>query len=148
MGRATMASRAPLHILVVDWDKDVLEVTMAMLEYLGYRTRGETESAMALRAFSGDPYRFDLAIVEPMMPEVNGIGLAARFRRIRSGFPVMFYSGCIESTFAKTIEAAGVGPVVLRPVRLRELRKAVKGAMHMTRVIGTRRYPALHREVL
>jgi CheY-like chemotaxis protein len=58
--------------LVVDCDKDMVEITTAMLERLGYSTQGELESLRALRTFSDYPDKFDLAIVEPVMPELMG----------------------------------------------------------------------------
>jgi two-component system, cell cycle sensor histidine kinase and response regulator CckA len=135
-----MASNRAPHILVVDCDKDMVEITTAMLERLGYSTQGEMESAKALRTFSDDPDKFDLAIIEPMVPDgvsgVTGVELAVRFRRIRRGFPVMLYSGYMDSPLAETIEAAGLGRAVPKPLGLRELGEAVKEAVHPP-AIGT-----------
>ena len=125
-----MASRRALRILVVDHDKDMMEVTTALLERLGYSTQGETESLKALRAFSDDPRNFDLAIVEPVMPELTGVELAVRFRRIQRGFPVIIYSGSIDPLLAETIEAAGLRQATLKPLGLQELGEAIKGAVH------------------
>lgn len=127
-----MASGRAPHILVVDCDKDMLESTTAMLERLGYSTRGETQSATALRAFSDDPDRFDLAIVEPVMPELMGVELALRFRRIRRGFPVMLYSGYVDPPLAETIETAGLGRAVPKPLSMRELGEAIREAVQLS----------------
>jgi CheY-like chemotaxis protein len=64
-----------------------------LLEKLGYRVSGHHESLNALRAFSEEPDEFDLAIVDHDMPDITGLELGERFRRIRPGFPVMPYSG-------------------------------------------------------
>jgi two-component system, cell cycle sensor histidine kinase and response regulator CckA len=124
-----MASNRPLHILVVDNDKDMVKVTTAMLECLGYSTQGETESLKALRTFSDDPRNFDLAIVEPVMPDLMGVELAVRFRRIQRGFPVMLYSEYIDPPLAEAIEAAGLRRATPKPLGLRELGEAIKGAV-------------------
>jgi two-component system, cell cycle sensor histidine kinase and response regulator CckA len=125
-----MASNRAPHILVVDCDAYMVEVTTAMLQRMGYSTQGETESLRALRTFSDDPDKFDLAIVEPVMPDLTGIDLAQRFRRIRRNFPVMLYSGYFESPLHEAIEAAGLQPVVLKPLTSLELGGAVKVAVH------------------
>jgi CheY-like chemotaxis protein len=117
-----------LHILVVDCDEDAAEVTTAMLEHLGYTAQTETESLKALKTFSTKPDKFDLAIVEPIMPELMGIELAVRFRRIRRGFPVMLYSGYIDPPLSEEIETAGLGEAVTKPLDLQELRGAVDAA--------------------
>jgi CheY-like chemotaxis protein len=125
-----MASKRGLRILVVDHDNYMVEATTAMLERLGYSTQGETESLGALKAFSNQSDKFDLVIVDPMMPGLMGTDLAARFRHIRRDFPVMFYSGYLDPPFARAIETAGLGKTVLRPLGLRELGEAVKEAVH------------------
>jgi DNA-binding NarL/FixJ family response regulator len=87
---------------------------------------------MALRTFSEDPDKFDLAIVDPVMPELTGIDLAQRFRRIRNGFPVMLYSPYTDPSLHETIENAGLRHTIFRPLGLRELGKAVREAAYYT----------------
>jgi CheY-like chemotaxis protein len=116
-------------ILVVDSDGLSLATTAAMLERLGYSTRAEAKSLSALRTFSDNPDDFDLVIVEPMMPELTGLELALRLRRIRRGCPVMLYAGFIDSALAETIEAAGLEQPVLKPLSLQELGQAVRDAL-------------------
>ena len=120
-----MASRQRLYILVVDLHEDVVSVTTSMLESLGYATRGETESLKALRAFSEDPTDFDLAIIEPTMPELMGVELAVRLRRIRRDFPVMFYTTRVDPSVAEAIETAGLRQPAIKPMGLLELEGAV-----------------------
>ncbi len=122
-----MASKP--HILVVDNDNDVLAVTTAVLKRLGYSTQGEAMTLTALRTFSDDPDRFDLVIVEPVMPELTGVELAVRVRRIRRGCPVMLYSGYIDSDLAETIKTAGLREAIPKPLGLWELGEAVKEAL-------------------
>ena len=134
-----MGSKRRLHILVVDSDKVAAEVTTTMLEHLGYTAQGETESLKALRTFSDKPDKFDLAIVEPVMPELTGIDLAVRFRRIRRGFPVMLYSGYIDHPLFETIETAGLAEAVPKPLALQELSDAVNEATYRPSVNVRRR---------
>ena len=124
-----MGSKGRLHVLVVDCDELTAEVTTAMLERLGHTAQAETESLKALRTFSDKPDKFDLAIVEPVMPELMGVDLAVRFRRIRRGFPVMLYSGYIDQPLSETIETAGLREAVSKPLGLQELREAVNATV-------------------
>ena len=82
-----MVSLQQKHILLVEDDADTLSATTAMLERLGYSVTAETEGLKALRTFSEEPDRFDLALLDHGMADVSGLELAQRFRRIRPGFP-------------------------------------------------------------
>ena len=135
-----MASRRKLHVLVVDNGEDITKLTVEMLERLGYSAQGETQSLAALKTFSEDPNKFDLAIVEPVMPELpvrsmrksspaapelTGLELAVRFRRIKPGFPVLLYAGAIEPPLEEEIRAAGFGAAIPKPLGLKGLEEAV-----------------------
>ncbi len=142
-----MASKRKLHILVVDNGEDMVTTTTTMLEQLGHSAQAETASLAGLRTFSQDPDKFDLAIVEPTMqgqagpevavigsmrrgspvtPELTGLELAVRFRRIKQGFPILLYTGYIEPPLAEEIKAAGLGEAILKPLGM----KAVREGLH------------------
>ena len=125
-----MASGRQLNVLVVDHDEAACSVTSLMLEDLGYHAQCETHSLMALRIFSEEPDKFDFAILEPIMPELMGVELAVRFRRIRPGFPVVFYAGYLDEHSPEGIEAARLGRVILKPLMLKELAVAIKDHLH------------------
>ncbi|MBP1748988.1 MAG: sensory box histidine kinase/response regulator protein [Deltaproteobacteria bacterium] len=135
-----MVSRRKFHVLVVDDGEGMTTPTVEMLERLGYSAQGETQSLAALKAFSEDPDKFDLAIVEPVMPELpvrsmrrsspitpelTGLELAMRFRRIRPGFPVLLYTEDIKPSLEEEIRAAGLGAAILKPLGLKDLKEAV-----------------------
>jgi DNA-binding NtrC family response regulator len=110
-------------------EKDVHSSTTAMLERLGCSVRGETDSFKALRSFSEEPDAFSIAILETLMPQLSGLELAARFRRIRPGFPVLFYTGRANRSWAPKIEAAGFGWVVFKPLPIDKLGVAIREAL-------------------
>ena len=126
-----MVSRHPLYILLVDDEEDIVSATSTMLERLGHSVRGETQSLNALRRFSEEPDRFDLAILDYMMPDLTGLELAQRFRRIRPGFPVLLYAGHSERPSTQNIEAAGIGRFIVKPATSQALggmiRKVLNG---------------------
>jgi DNA-binding NtrC family response regulator len=115
--------------LYLEDDKDAQSLTTAVLEHLGCSVRGETGSFKALRTFSEEPDAFNLAILETLMPQLSGLELAARFRRIRPGFPVLFYTGRANRSWARKIEAAGFGWVVFKPLPMDKLGVAIREAL-------------------
>ena len=118
-----------LRVLVVEDGEDTFNATTAMLERLGHRVKGETQSLEALRAFSEEPDRFDLAILDNVMDGLTGLELAKRFRHIRPGFPVMLYTGNVGKPSPEEIEAAGIGRVVFKPLTSGELEGLIKDAL-------------------
>ena len=146
-----MLSQRKIHVLVVDNDENMVPTITAMLERLGYTAEGKTTSLAGLRTFSQDPDKFDIAIVEPAMseqrgpelaalgsmrrgvpvtPELTGVELALRFRRIRQDFPVVLYTGYVEPALAEKIQAAGFAEAIPKPLGLKELDKAVQEGLH------------------
>jgi len=121
-----MGPDVSLRVLVVDNDEPVCTATSEMLESLGYRADCETDSLNALKVFSENPDEFDLAIIEPVLPDLMGLDLAIRFRHIRPGFPILFYAGHVDASLSRRIEADRFGHVALKPFRLNELAETVK----------------------
>jgi CheY-like chemotaxis protein len=121
-----MSSHMPLRILVVDNDEPVCEATSGMLESLGYHADCETDSLNALKIFSENPDQFDLAIIEPLLPDLTGLDLAIRFRHIRPDLPVLFYAGYADEALSHRIEADRLGRVASKPFRLKELAAMIK----------------------
>ena len=120
-----------LRVLVVEDSGDVFNATTAMLERLGHSVKGETQSLEALRAFSEEPERFDLAILDNVMDGLTGLELATRFRRMRPGFPVVLYTGYLDRPSAEEIAAAGVGRrAIFKPLTSVELEKVIKDALN------------------
>lgn len=125
-----MASARRQYILLVEDDGDTLSATAAMLERLGYSVRAETEGLEALRTFSEEPDLFDLALLDHGMADLAGLELAQRMRRIRPGFPVVVYTGYLDTPSAEQMEAAGIGGrVVIKPATLRELADVLQDAL-------------------
>jgi CheY-like chemotaxis protein len=118
-----------LRVLFVDGNETIVSASTTMLENLGHKVSGQNESLKALRAFSEEPDEFDLAIVAHDMPDMTGLELGERFRRIRPGFPVMLYSGQLDSLTRQTIGAAGLEHVIMKPMTVKKLERIVRAVL-------------------
>jgi PAS domain S-box-containing protein len=76
-------------ILVVDDQKDLLDVLTAMLEAAGAEVAPSTEPGDILAAIEGDPAAWDLVITDFDMPGMNGAGLADKVRALAPHVPVI-----------------------------------------------------------
>jgi CheY-like chemotaxis protein len=126
-----MASRQQKQILFVEDDVDTLEATVALLECLGYSVKAEREGLKALRTFSEEPNLFDLAVLDYKLPDLTGLELAHRIRRIRPGFPVVLYTGYFDKPSTEEVEAAAIGGrIVIKPATRKELSGVLQEALH------------------
>jgi len=121
-----MESKQTHHILLVENESFVMEVTTLILERMGYTVHGETTSLDALSTFSDSPDGFDLAIIEPLMPKLMGLELAVRLRGMRQDLPVLFYAGYLDPSLEQEISESGVGQTIFKPLLSRELSEAIK----------------------
>ena len=64
------------HILFVDDEPAIVEMTKTMLERIGYRVTAFTDCYEALKAFTGNPAGFDIVITDQTMPDMTGLALA------------------------------------------------------------------------
>jgi DNA-binding response OmpR family regulator len=124
-----MPAERQLHILFVAKDEAMVGACTTMLEHLGHRVDAHHESLKALRSFSEEPDEFDLAIIDHDMPDIPGLELGERLRRIRPGFPVMLYSGNLDETTRQTIGAAGLEHVIMEPMTVKKLERIVRAAL-------------------
>ena len=76
-------------ILVVDDQKDLLDVLTAMLEAAGAEVAPSTEPADILAAVEGDPNAWDLVITDFDMPLITGSELAKAIHAIAPRLPVV-----------------------------------------------------------
>jgi CheY-like chemotaxis protein len=93
-------------ILVVDDDAAVLEFSCSVLSQYGYHVLGAASGQEALQVYSkGD--RFDMALVDVMMPGMTGIELAKRLEALESGVKVALTSGHSPDEVARLIGEDG-----------------------------------------
>ena len=80
-------------ILIVDDDASILALTESMLIRHGYRTITAQGAAEAVHLFEIHPdVAVALALIDVVMPGVNGVELAVRLQELRPDLPVVFMS--------------------------------------------------------
>jgi CheY-like chemotaxis protein len=117
-----MEQRLPT-ILLVDDDRDIRDMTHALLESLGYIVIDASHPAAALDIAAG-PATIDLVFTDVQMPDMNGFQLANAIDRLRPGVPVVYATG-----FAGTLAEHNnhpAGPILAKPYRMAALRTAVE----------------------
>jgi len=111
------------RILVVDDDKLLREVVADFLERSGYETVMAESGDEALQQFS--PQSFDLALVDLVMPGMNGLELMQKLFEQDSSLFIIIMTGypTVDSAYKAMID--GVSDYVIKPFRFDELLQTV-----------------------
>ncbi len=81
------------HVLVVDDDELICRLSKEMLTFLGYSATVVRSGAQAVEYFRDHPDDVDVAIVDIMMPQMDGYETFHELRRIRSDVRVILTTG-------------------------------------------------------
>lgn len=117
------------HILLVDDEPVLLDMSREMLEYLGYSVETRTSSVEALALFSANPDRFDLVITDMTMPFMTGDKLAMELMRIRADIPIVVCTGYSERIVYEQAKAMGIRAFVMKPILMAKMAEAIRDAL-------------------
>jgi CheY-like chemotaxis protein len=110
-------------ILVVDDDTAVRELTVNALEALGYRVIEADSGRAALNAIR-ERDDIELALIDLVMPAMNGRQLATRIRAADPGRAILFMTGYDD--LSGTDDPFASEMVIKKPFKLVELAAAVE----------------------
>jgi CheY-like chemotaxis protein len=80
-------------ILVVDDEPTILNLCQRMLQAGGYEVVQAASGEAALRVASDPQHSIDLALLDIMMPIMNGIELASRLQAAHPELPIVLMTG-------------------------------------------------------
>lgn len=121
-------SKSSLNVLVVDDEPRVLEVVSAYLRCDGHSVSTAASGREGLEKFRRN--RFDLVVLDRVMPEMSGDQTARFIKQVNDRIPVIMLTG-----FGALIEVSGSQPmavdvVLSKPVTLDALRKTIGKLLH------------------
>jgi two-component system, OmpR family, phosphate regulon response regulator OmpR len=130
---AALADDAP-HLLVVDDDRRIRDLLSRFLLSEGYRVTTAETSADARAKLQG--LRFDLLILDVMMPGETGFSLA-RDLRASSNVPIIMLTARVEAQSRIEGLAIGADDYLGKPFEPKELSLRIAGILRRTRPIAT-----------
>ena len=113
-------------VLVVDDDREVREIAIAVLEAEGCQVFEAATGDEALRLLTSHPgLRIDVLFTDIVMPgQIDGVELADAARLLRPDLPVLFATG-FANLVRQHRNPESRGPVLQKPYRPSELRRAL-----------------------
>jgi CheY-like chemotaxis protein len=86
-------ANSSFNILIIDDDRDVLDIFTNVVKSEGYNTVSYSDPAEAWNYFLNvSPYYFDLILTDIRMPWINGIKLYSKFKTINPDVKILFIS--------------------------------------------------------
>lgn len=116
-------------LLFVDDEEAIVQMAINGLERYGYRVKGFTKPEEALRSFRKAPGKFDLAVMDRLMPTVTGEKLASEIFRISPRTPLLLCTGNPEGINKERIATFGLSKVVRKPYTLEHLARVIRGLL-------------------
>lgn len=119
-------------ILVVDDEKAILEITSSVLEEFGYVVITAENGKQALEIVDGMPGRIDAAIVDMMMPIMNGTEVVKALKERLPGLRIITVSGYQKEHELITVEENLVDAFIPKPFSAETLLRALSGVFKNT----------------
>jgi len=122
------------HLLIAEDDPHIRDGLVAALESEGYRVTAASDGAQALSRFAEG--RYDLVLLDVMMPEINGFDVCRQIRRKDRNVPIIMLTAKSEEIDKVVGLELGADDYITKPFGLRELlarlaavrRRAARGA--------------------
>ena len=120
-----------IHILLVDDDSELLNITKSLLEHSGYLVTTVKSSYEALNIIKA--YMFDILITDYSMEQgMNGVELAIEASKFLKGTPIILYTRKVETLDMQQIFEAGIAEVVSKPCKISDLDVTIKRILGVT----------------
>jgi len=111
-------------ILLIDDDPLICEMTEGVPLKLGYDVVVAATSEQGQVAFSCDPARFDLVMVDHILSDRNGADLAPDLLRVRPDIRIALYTG--GPTQLDDVQSKGICAVIAKALSREEFRRELE----------------------
>jgi PAS domain S-box-containing protein len=109
------------HVLFVDDEVPITEISKEFLEHLGYTVTVRTNPLEALEVFRINPHRFDCLITDQTMPTLGGDQLSREVLKIRPDMPIILCTGFSHTIDQEKSLGQGIRAFLYKPILLNQL---------------------------
>lgn len=125
-----MSSQLTETILVVDDDPTVLKLCVNILKMGGYNVIDSSGGDEALRVFQKAGSEVQLALVDVMMPGINGVELCRRIETASPETKVVLMSGYDPGDVARLTGQERTLPIIWKPFRAESLLRMIENVLN------------------
>jgi CheY-like chemotaxis protein len=115
-----------LNILLVDDEKDTLRLVQKYLEKKGARVSAYSNPVLALQDFiknnSDNANYYDLIINDIRIPQMNGIELASKIRKMNKDIPIILMTAYdVIDIDPSILKFLNIEDIITKPIKLKDL---------------------------
>ena len=115
------------RIHLVDDEANVRRVFSDVLKKESYSVKGVKDGSEAIRAIEEE--KFDLALVDLRMPQMDGIEVLEKIKKIKPHIPVIIYTGYGSVTTAVESMRRRAADYLNKPFSPEELKSSIRKAL-------------------
>jgi DNA-binding NtrC family response regulator len=104
------------RVLVVDDEVDVADSLAIALQRLGYEAVPVYGPEEALAAVSAAPLAWDVVVTDQVMPQMRGLELARKLKRLNEGLDIILCTGFSATVTEQKALDAGASAFFFKPV--------------------------------
>lgn len=127
-GRLSLAGGCE-SILIVDDERAVRNVLSLSLEHLGYQVEMADCGHSALEIFAEAPEKYDLVILDMLMPQLSGDQVFFRLKELKSDVKVLLISGYSSEEAVQSVLDNGGLDFIQKPFTIDQLSKKVRDCL-------------------
>ncbi len=116
-------------ILFIDDEKSIADLGKQVLTRLGYQVDAFESPVEALETFIEAPEYFDLVITDMTMPDMNGLELSKRIKRINPAIPIIICTGNSALIDKDAAKAIGISAYAMKPISKSEIAKILRDVL-------------------
>lgn len=113
------------HVMVIDDEPSITEFLSELMRAKHYKVSAFTSSVAALAFYKESKSSVDLAIMDQMMPEMNGITLATEFLALNIDLPIILCTGDHSLISDQSSEKIRIEHFISKPIDISELTQMV-----------------------
>ncbi len=122
--------RGSEHIVLVDDEKNLIDIVERMLSSLGYTVTSFSDSQQALAWMQDHLADFDLLLTDMTMPIITGGDLTKKLLALRPELPIILCTGFSETLNKEQAIALGIREYLLKPVTKQQLASKLCQVLH------------------
>jgi DNA-binding NtrC family response regulator len=114
------------NIVLVDDDSNVLNIYEHLLMKMGHRVMAFVSPLEALAYIDSNRDAIDMLVTDFKMPELDGLQLIQRVRKIHALLPVLILSGFTEGSALANVTASCEACVMAKPARYNQIKAHIE----------------------
>ncbi len=109
------------HIMIIDDEKEVLNVTSKILLKEGYKVSASSNSLEAIHTYQKNCAVIDLVILDLNMPDMDGWAVLTELKKINPSVKILIFTGYLAISEDYRLKDPAVKGIINKPFKVREL---------------------------